>query len=72
MFIVKRDKDVAIVRGPEGYEKIIPKNSIGFVIRLDIENEIDPMPRRYVISCNDITDAEIVGVALEENAYPSC
>jgi len=72
MYTVERTKDKAIVHGPDGYKEIISNSAIGFVLRQDVADLVDEGAVRYAIACRDMTDAEIVGLALEHYAYPTC
>jgi hypothetical protein len=65
MFKVERNEIELIVRGPEGFEKRLPCDAVGVVIRA-IDDE-DPEP--CTLLCGRMSDAEAVACALGIPAF---
>ena len=63
-FTVERNDKEAIVRGPRCFEKALAISSIGVVLRGNVEDEWDHIPRPYTICVGSMTDAEVVACAL--------
>ena len=69
MYEVERTKLELIVKGPDNFQKVFNPESIGVVLRASLDWPHEE-PVAYAVRFGDMTDAEIVGQALEIESYP--
>lgn len=67
MYFVERNNIDIVVTGPAGFKKGIDPRAIGVVLRCNESETAQP----YTLKCADMTDAELVAVALEIDSYPT-
>ncbi len=69
MYKVTRTTDEVIVSGPEGFKKHLSADAIGLALRTDLEFPYEGIVR-YAIVVSEMTDTEVVALALGISAYP--
>jgi hypothetical protein len=69
MYRVERSQTALIVRGPEGFERILDPAAIGVVVRPNVSSPHDELVA-YTVPCGLMTEAEQVALALEIESYP--
>jgi hypothetical protein len=70
MYAIEKTNTEVIIKGPDGYQKNLPKCAVGIVLRENVEEPWDGVPRPYTVQIGSMTDTEIVACALGMQAYP--
>jgi hypothetical protein len=67
---IDEDNKQVVITGPGGFERSLPQDGFGIVLRSNVEDEWDDVPRRYVVPIATMTKVELIACALEMFAYP--